>query len=119
MLDTIAGDIVRMMGDIFFTGDWISLAIAVVVVLGAAFTINKLGQAPEVTLGALIVYGFANFLKTALLGPNHQTGGIAAQAESSWNGLMAMSAGNLVMYFITFLVAIMISFSVISLMRHR
>ncbi|NWG45063.1 MAG: hypothetical protein HXY25_00760 [Alphaproteobacteria bacterium] len=97
------GDIWAMVQDVFVNVDPVSGGIAIVVALLAGLILQRyLSGIISVTIGALIAYAAARFAKLVLLDGRE----IQPLAESWWSGMLNMRFGEVLVYFVAFLVVI-------------
>jgi hypothetical protein len=102
-------DIWNNINGILHSADTITLVIMAVIVLGAGFLMEELGSIVTVTVGALIVFALAGFVRAVAM-----NGANAAQlAQSDWHDFLAWQVQGLVAYAVLFAVAI----AVIQLIR--
>ncbi len=121
MLETIISDVIGVFKSTFIGGDLIGMVIAAGSVIVAAFVMQRGTQIGSMTLMALVLFAFGGFLRGVFRGPvasdggsvASQTGGRAvSQINSSIAQFYELSAGNLLAYFIAFMLLIFLVFGV-------
>lgn len=119
MLETILNDVIGVFRSTFMGGDLIGIVIAAGAVVTAAFIMQRGGQIGSMTLMALALFAFGGFLRGVMRGPvaadggsvASQTGGRAVnQMNASIAQFYELSAGNLLAYFIAFMLLILLVF---------
>jgi hypothetical protein len=85
-------------------GDWIGLAIMVVVALVAGFAMQNFGSIVTATFGALVAYGVATYIR-AVAKPGAKA---AALAQSDWHDLLSLQVHSLLAYAVAFAIVIAI-----------
>ena len=86
------------------TSGWITLAIMLVIAIGAAFMIEGVGSLVTATVGALVVFGLATTIyaaATAKSGANW-----SGMPQSDWTALHSVTVPTLLAYAIVFAVVI-------------
>jgi hypothetical protein len=121
MLETILNDVIGVLKATFMGGDMIGMVIAGGSIAIAAFLMQRGGQIGSMTLMALVLFAFGGFLRGVMRGPVNSDGGSVAsqtggRAVSQVNASIAqfyeLSAGNLLAYFIAFMLLILLVFGV-------
>jgi hypothetical protein len=121
MLETILSDVISVFKSTFIGGDLIGMVIAVGSVIVAAFVMQRGTQIGSMTLMALVLFALGGFLRGVMKGPvaadggsvASQTGGRAVnQINASIAQFYELSAGNLLAYFIAFMLLIFLVFGV-------
>ncbi len=119
MLETILNDVIGVFKSTFMAGDMIGIVIAGGAIIIAAFIMQRGGQIGSMTLMALALFAFGGFLRGVMRGPvasdggsvASQTGGRAmSQINASIGQFYELSAGNLLAYFIAFMLLILLVF---------
>jgi len=82
--------------------DWITLAIAAVVIIGAAFAVEGLDALLGATVVSLIAFGLLGYVRAITLG--HQDA--SAQATAQWHSFLGLPMLTLLAYAIIFAVLI-------------
>jgi len=102
-------DIWNNINGILHAADTITLVIMAVIALGAGFLMEGLGSLVTVTVGALVVFALAGFVREVT---TH--GANAAQlAQTDWHNFLAWQVQGLIAYAVLFAVVI----AVIQLLR--
>jgi hypothetical protein len=121
MLETILNDVIGVLKATFMSGDMIGIIIAAGAIGIAAFLMQRGGQIGSMTLMSLALFALGGFLRGVMKGPvasdggsvASQTGGRAiSQINSSIAQFYELSAGNLLAYFIAFMLLILLLFGV-------
>lgn len=121
MVETILNDVISVFRATFLGGDMIGIVIAAGAIVIAAFLMQRGGQIGSMTLMALALFAFGGFLRGVMRGPVADDGGSVAsqtggRAISQMNASIAqfyeLSAGNLLAYFIAFMLLILLVFGV-------
>lgn len=121
MLETILNDVIGVFKSTFMGGDLISIVIAAGAVVIAAFVMQRGTQIGSMTLLALVLFAFGGFVRGVMRGPvasdggsvASQTGGRAvSQINASIGRFYDLSAGDLLAYFIAFMLLIFLVFGV-------
>ena len=105
----------------FLSGDWTSIAVAVISVLIAVLVMRRGTQIGSMTLLALSVFAIGCYLRSYFMraapGEALSVDGarVASQLEASWMEFSALSAGTLLAYFLAFMVVIMVLFGLRSI----
>jgi hypothetical protein len=121
MLETILSDMVGVFKSVFLGGDVIGVVIAAGAIAIAAFLMQRGGQIGSMTLLALALFALGGFIRGVMKGPVAGDGASVAtetgsraisQINASWQQFYGLEAGQLLAYFILFLVLIFILFGV-------
>jgi hypothetical protein len=118
MLESIINMAMSTFRSTFLTGDLVALLIAFGAVLVAAMIMRRATQIGSITLLALVLFAVGGFLRSLFRGGPTGSEGMraASQFEASLSGFMGLSAGNLLAYFIVFMVLILVLFTVKSML---
>jgi hypothetical protein len=112
MIADFINDVSGTIRGTFFNGDWVAILIAFGSVLIAAIMMKKNTQIGSMTLLALVLFALGGFLRGFFRGPDPAAGAeggrAVSQLEGSVSSFMNMSAGNLLAYFIAFMVLIFV-----------
>ncbi|MDE2353369.1 MAG: hypothetical protein KGL66_15890, partial [Alphaproteobacteria bacterium] len=87
---------------IFTAGDWISLAILVVIALAAGFVMQGFESIITTTVVALVLFGVAGYVRAVAVGGQNA----AAFAQTEWHNFLALSMQTLLVYAIVFAIII-------------
>lgn len=116
MFEAIVSDVFRVMRGTFFSGDLISISIALGSVFVAALLMKRAGQGASMTLLALALFAAAGLVRGLFRAPAQEAGlsggRVAGQLEQGWASFAALSAGTLLAYFLAFLLVILAIFAV-------
>ncbi len=121
MLEAILNDVIGIFKATFMGGDLIGLTIAAGSIVIAALVMQRGTQIGSMTLLALVLFAFGGFIRGIMRGPvasdggsvASQTGGRAvSQVNASIGQFYELSAGNLLAYFIAFMLLIFLVFGV-------
>lgn len=82
-------------------GDWITLAIMAVVALATGFMMQNLGSLVSATIGAMVVFAIAIFIRAAISAKD-----AIALAQTDWHNLQAVTVHSLLAYAIAFAIVI-------------
>lgn len=82
-------------------GDWITLAIMAVVALATGFMMQNLGSIVSATVGAMVVFAIAIFIRAAISAKD-----AIALAQTDWHNLQAVTVHSLLAYAIAFAIVI-------------
>ena len=121
MLEQVINDVVGAFSNVFMTGDWMTVAIAVGSVVIAAFMTQRAGQAFHMTFTALAFYAVANYIRDALTWPTSAQAGNAwvEAAQANWNAFMDLRLASFIAYFLVFYILILILHYVMALLSRR
>ena len=114
MFEAIVSDVVGVFKSVFMAGDMIGLAIAAGAVLVSAMVMQRGSQIGSMTLLALVLFALGGFVRGFLHKGEAAADGAAAsgravgQLNASWAEFSGMQAGNLLAYFIAFMVLVLI-----------
>ena len=86
---------------IFTSSDVVTLIIMAVVAIGVGFAMQSMGSLITATVGALVLFGLATFVR-AVIGGKSAT----ALAQADWHSLLALQVQVLLSYAIAFAVVI-------------
>lgn len=121
MLESIINDVSGTIRGTFFSGDWVALVIAFGSVAIAALMMKRGTQIGSMTLLALVLFAVGGFLRGFFRGADPAAGAeggrAVSQLEGSLGAFMSMSAGQLLAYFIAFMVLIFIIFGARSVLN--
>jgi hypothetical protein len=121
MLDAILNDVLGIFKATFMGGDLIALAIAAGAIIIPALVMQRGSQIGSMTLLALAIFALGGFIRAVMRGPvaaeggsvASQTGGRAVnQIDASFTQFYSMPAGNLLAYFIAFMVLILLIYGI-------
>ncbi|MBI1366273.1 MAG: hypothetical protein GC153_10020 [Alphaproteobacteria bacterium] len=114
-MQAMINDVVEILRHTFLTGDWLALVIALGSVLVAALLMQRSGQIASMTVLALVLFAAGGFMR-GYFGPHPDAASEGARAVSQlkmgWADLMHMQAGDLVAYFLAFMVLILVLFGI-------
>jgi len=85
------------------SGDWIALAIMVVIALAIGFAMQNFGSIVTATFAALIVFALATFVREVAKVGGKNAGTLA---QSDWHNLLALSVHSVLAYAIAFAIVI-------------
>ena len=88
---------------IFTSGDYTSLAIMIVIALGIGFLMQELSSIVTATLGALVLFGIAIYVRAIVSAKNANA---STLAQSDWHSFLALTVHSLLAYAIAFAVVI-------------
>ncbi|HEY2444169.1 MAG TPA: hypothetical protein VGI20_00330 [Rhizomicrobium sp.] len=100
---SIFTDFAQTIGTVFGWFDVVTIAIMLLVCVGAGFMMTGMGSIVTATFGALIVFTLASFARAALLAGDTQ--GIA---RSDWHDFLALPLHTIAVYSLVFGVTIAI-----------
>jgi hypothetical protein len=83
------------------TGDWVTLAIMVVIALAVGFAMQNFGSIVTATFAALVVFGLATFARGAAGSKD-----ALALAKTDWHSLLGLTVHSLLAYAVAFAVVI-------------
>jgi len=95
-------DIWHTIQSIVTSADWITLVVAAIVVIGAAFAIDGLNALLGATVLSLVVFGLLDYVRAVTLGHQNAT----ATATTDWHNFLALPMLTLLAYAILFAVLI-------------
>ncbi|GAB4525871.1 MAG: hypothetical protein Kow00133_14590 [Amphiplicatus sp.] len=119
MLQTIINDVNGIFRSTFLTGDWIALVIAFGSVLVAALLMRRGGQIGSMTLLALVLFALGSYLRGVFRASAETVSygeRAVSQLEASWLRFMDLQAGQLLAYFIAFMVLILVLYGLKSVL---
>lgn len=88
---------------IFTSGDYVSLAIMIVIALAIGFMMQELSSIITATVGALVLFGVATFVRAVVSVKNANA---SALAQSDWHDFLGLTMHSLIAYAITFAIVI-------------
>ena len=88
---------------IFTSGDYVSLAIMIVIALAIGFMMQELSSIITATVGALVLFGVATYVRAIVSVKNANA---TALAQSDWHDLLALTVHSLLAYAIAFAIVI-------------
>lgn len=110
---SIVWDIWNAIHNIVTTSDWITLGIAVVVLLAAGFMMQGMESLMNTTLIALLAFALLGYVRMVTLGKQNA----AAYATTDWHNFLGMPMIMLLAYVLTFAVGIAVVNLVLGLVR--
>lgn len=119
MLQTIINDVNGIFRSTFLTGDWIALVIAFGSVLIAALLMRRGGQIGSMTLLALVLFALGSYLRGVFRASAETISygeRAVSQLEASWLRFMDLQAGQLLAYFIAFMILILVLYGLKSVL---
>lgn len=87
------------------SGDWVGLAIIVVIAVAAGMLVQHASAILSATVGALVIFALATFVRGVMSVKNANASAIA---QSDWNHLLKLPVHDLIVYAIAFAVLIAI-----------
>jgi hypothetical protein len=96
-------DLVHSVEAIVLGGDYVGLAIMVVIAFAVGWMIPNLGGLISGTVGALVLFALATLARNAVASHGKDVGGLA---ESGWNHLMHVAVHDMLVYAIAFAILI-------------
>lgn len=88
------------------SGDWISLAIMVVIALAIGFAMQNYGSIVTATFAALVIFGVATYIRAVAMGGKNASA--SALAQTDWHNFLSLTMHSLLAYAIAFAVVISI-----------
>ncbi len=121
MLAELLNEMLAILRATFLHGDWISLLIAFGSVIVAALMMRRGTQIGSMTLMALTLFAIGGYLRNLFAGPTPEggtvTGGrMVSQFNASLGQFMDLTAGNLLGYFMAFMLLILVLFGLRSIL---
>ena len=100
-LTSILNEMLAIVSRVFGGADTISLLIMLVVVVAAGLQLGEWRRIVQVTVGALVLFGWVKLAYSITQGAN-----AVALPTTAWNDLKVMSVGDLTVYFLAFAIVI-------------
>ena len=104
-------ELLHSIAGIFATSDLVTLLIMAFVAIGAGLAMQGIGSIVTATVGAMVLFGVAIFIRAATVGGKNAM----ALAQTDWHGLLALQVQVLLAYAIAFAAVIALVFYVRSL----
>ncbi|MEJ1967332.1 MAG: hypothetical protein WDN03_01650 [Rhizomicrobium sp.] len=98
-------DIWHAVQTVVMASDWITLAIMVVVALGAGFLMHNMTSLVTTTFVALIAFGLAGYVRAITIGKQNPS----AFATTDWQAFLNLPMRQFLPYVLVFLVAIAVA----------
>jgi hypothetical protein len=86
------------------SGDYVTLAIMVVIALAAGFAMQNFGSIVTATFAALVLFALASYVRAVAMGGK----GVSASglAESDWHNMLGLTVHSVLAYAIAFAIVI-------------
>lgn len=97
---------------IILSGDWVTLAIMVVIALGAGFMMQNYASIITTTFVALIAFALAGYVRAIAGGQNAE-----AYAQTDWHNFLGLHMLTLVSYALTFAIVISVVHAIRSIVQ--
>ncbi len=124
MLDTILADVESVFRAVFATGDLITLAIGVGVIVVFGFMSKSAGQAFNLTMIGLFVFAAGNYVRDVMTGAAPAADAAGGNRwldglDPQWNAFMDLPTSSFLAYFIVFFIAILVVHFIFGMLGSR
>lgn len=111
-MEAFLTDLTGVMRSIFTSGDWVKIAVVILVAFIGAMAMNSYRQAAAMSLFAMFL--LAAFTIIYCVATGTMPGELSSwtnQIQSGWNSLMSMTGSTIVGYFVMFMLVISLLFT--------
>ena len=112
-MDAVLNDLTAVARDVFTSGNWVFIALVLVVALIGALMMSNYRQAFGTSVFAMLLLGVFTIIYCVATGTMPgELSTWTAELQSGWNKVMGMTGATLVGYFAMFFVAISLLFTI-------